>query len=396
MYCNFCGTEFTGEDRPQLSESGRCWDCQENVVTCVHCEREVSIDRMFSEDACVNCVFQCRSCGITRTNAELASCEIREGCMYSNSACSSCMIRCTTCDRTMCGGHSYYCESYCGGEDRSGNNRTFMCHDHYIRCNRCGGYRCLNCGANHDAVCERARSYRDWYEYRPDPLFRPNASELDNPYGHLGIELEFESNPGEGHIADVMEKVREYTDLVYFHGDGSLRRGIEMVSHPLSFTFHNEEFDWEHVLEMAREGLHIERSCGMHVHVSRCNLTEEHEDRLLLLLQRFRSPLEAVAERSGSSWAAWNVGDDFVVTDVSAKRSAKSGRYRAINFSNRDTLEFRLFSGTDDPDTVKTRLDVVDSLVKTAMSDDVLPDAWDHFMEVLTRDESRNKIATLL
>ena len=226
------------------------------------------------------------------------------------------------------------------------------------------------------------------YEWRPTPIFMPASESHGSLYGHMGIELEFEQI---GSIQDAIRKVRNMTELLYFKPDGSLRHGIEMVSHPMTFKYHSEDFMWPDVMSSVVDDLEAQATCGMHVHVSRGMMNDENEDRLIEMLYNLKQPLVKLSGRRIDrldSWASWNVDDSSPLTPDVIENAKHSGRYRAINFRNRDTLEFRFWSGTNDVEEVLSRLDIVDTMTRIAMESETLPENWDEFARRLTRSES--------
>ena len=75
------------------------------------------------------------------------------------------------------------------------------------------------------------------------------------------------------------------------------------------------------------------------------------------------------------------------------KAKSNYSRYRAVNFCNRDTLEFRFFAGTSDLEDFLARMDLVDTMARlSANVSEVLPDNWEEFSSNLTRPESLVRI----
>ncbi|MGN1097542.1 MAG: zinc-binding protein, partial [Clostridia bacterium] len=78
------------------------------------------------------------------------------------------------------------------------------------------------------------------YNYKPDPIFY-GAGNL-----FMGVELEIDKG-GESH-----DNARELIDIgcdrIYCKRDGSIDYGFEIVSHPMSLSYHLNEMNWRDIL----------------------------------------------------------------------------------------------------------------------------------------------------
>ena len=370
------------DSQEDLNEIGRCEDCAENVFTCRHCNNESHIDDMIDTTMCEYCGSICEGCNNVYVNDE-----IRGECECHYNICDNCAVVCEDCSVVMCNDCRNHCE----------NCNYMVCNEHHTSCDECGEFICTTCYSDsHDCEPEEDDSYVNEYddpddgeyeyEWNPIPIFLPEAH--TNLYGHMGIELEFESV---GSIQDAIKRVRNVTQLLYFKPDGSLRNGIEMVSHPMTFDYHANEFIWPEVMGLVANDLQAQESCGMHVHISRGMMNDENEDRLIEMLYNLKRPLIKLSqrrERNLNSWASWNVDSESPLTEDTIRNAKSSGRYRALNFRNRNTLEFRFWSGTNDVESVLSRLDIIDTMARIAMGTESVPETWEEFARQLTREDS--------
>ena len=207
---------------------------------------------------------------------------------------------------------------------------------------------------------------------------------------HLGLELEvdgFDYGPGIDHA-------REYlTDNYASHGyckhtsDGSLNHGFEIVTAPMTLSAHRA-VNWKPLLDnIASHGgkSHDTRTCGIHVHVSRSALGADAEAKtlciakLLELVERFQAECSCLARRNIATcqWCS-PTGYGHSLTDGSRAMRRKATRiqneqgfgvhngerYHAINLQNTNTIEFRIFKGSLEADTVYATLAFVDGIVR--------------------------------
>ena len=338
-YCDDCNNLLTSNNQTEFENA--CYDC---VDSCRECGRETPVAQ---GQECYNCGSHlCEGCGST--------------CPCGDIYCEDCISWCESC-----------CENVCG--------ETFHCYE-------CSEFMCEYCYENHSCVSEIEGVHH--YGYQPDLIFTPRNT--TSPYGYMGIELEFETN-NMYNIQEAVWEVENITDLVYFKEDSSLMTGVELVTHPMTFDYAVNDFEWDDIMDkIGRNSLDVEASCGMHVHISRSRFTSRKEDRLIEVLHNLKTPLMKLSERLGgySSYAKWNTSAQKLTPEIIAVAKDSRNRYKAINFQNSGTLEFRFFAGTVCADTVRMRLDVIDALTRIAVGTCVIPTNWKDFTSYLSRAES--------
>ncbi|MGH3588984.1 MAG: amidoligase family protein, partial [Pseudonocardia sp.] len=195
------------------------------------------------------------------------------------------------------------------------------------------------------------------YDYRPEPEFFG-----DGPL-YMGLELEI-STPYDGtqDCADIA--TRHLKDLGYLKHDGSLTRGFEIVTHPMSHDFVRESFPWPMLDALRQHGAAPDHTTGLHVHVSRAAFASAaHVYRWLKFLHRNNEPVSSIARRRSDQWAAWSSEDRRRAKDY-AKGDRESDRYRAINVTNPDTFEVRVFASTLDRRELQAAVDLVAASVE--------------------------------
>lgn len=160
---------------------------------------------------------------------------------------------------------------------------------------RCGDHGCNECYPDGDPYDD---PYDDdgvlSYDYRPEPQFfgKTGKGKL-----FLGIELEFELNGATRR--QVCETVDE--PWIYLKEDGSLDRGLEMVTHPISPDFLKENIGtWFDITKQLRKLGCRSRdtdTCGMHVHLSRGAFTAIQQYKLFRLVYESPKLTLVVSER---------------------------------------------------------------------------------------------------
>ena len=214
---------------------------------------------------------------------------------------------------------------------------------------------CVSCWEEHCEVIHE-------YSYTPDLVFHGKGLR------HFGVELEIDDggtvNSNAQKLLDIANKDAEN---LYIKTDGSLDEGLELVTHPMTLEYHLNEMPWAEVLRKAQSMgylSHAAGTCGLHVHISRLafGCTYEQQEaaiaRLLYFVEKF-----------------WN---------------SCAGRYTAVNLTNADTVEIRMFRGTLKLNTLKATLQMVNHLVEVAvsMSDTAVQElSWFDFLDDINEPE---------
>lgn len=292
---------------------------------------------------------------------------------------------------------------------------------------------CANCGAEHpidemfqvgnDWLCDdcgriihRDRAYWDnddnaycsscWdehcsviheYSYTPDLVFHGKGLR------HFGVELEIDGGGTDRYNAEKLLNIaNDDAENLYIKTDGSLDEGLELVTHPMTLTYRLNEMPWAAVLHKAQEMdylSHAAGTCGLHVHISRlafgCTYEQQEASiaRLLYFVEKFWAELLRFSRRTQSQMNRWaaRYGMKLTPTDqMSHAKNSCAGRYTAVNLTNSDTVEIRMFRGTLKPNTLKATLEMVNHLVEVAvsLSDSEVQDmSWFDFLDTVHEPE---------
>lgn len=216
--------------------------------------------------------------------------------------------------------------------------------------------------------CKRDEGDRSVHQYnfKPSPKFYSTTYIDQKEY--LGWELEVEA-PG----IDVSEISREFRNKHwYFKMDGSLQEGVEIVSHPASFSYLKQK---QGTIESLLVGLTDSScksestvTCGMHIHVSKNAISGLQ---LWKMLDFFRKNKPFIYQMSGRTlrrqlnrYASLGGINKRTQPLMAKKYWDRASKYTAINIRPSQTIEFRIFKGTLNPHKFYKNLEFVDSLVQ--------------------------------
>lgn len=314
---------------------------------------------------CSDCAATCENCmdvvDVQDTHAVLAGQSWCEGC------CSEYLTQCDQCDSEVVREDSYYCEDGCDGDF------------------------CESCYNEHAG--EHRRGPIHDYGYKPEPQFMGKGPR------YFGVELEID---GAGQDRDNAEKILEHSKdeaLFYIKSDSSLDDGLEIVTHPASLDYHLTRFPWGDISKAARDlgyKSHDAGTCGLHVHVSRAALGSSYASReltiskLIVLLWRHWHKLYKFSRRSSDTWCHQQYSFEKL-SQAGLEDAKNKGHSVALNVSNRDTIEFRIFRGSLNVRTLKAALRMVDVLINIAMSHGILwiaQSRWEDILDACKSDRN--------
>ena len=355
IICADCGCEIDYEDYTNTDGDFICEDCMSNYVECVDCGCVEHVDNMVS----VKDEWVCKSC----IDSDYVKCEECEEYEHRDFAF---MI-------TNLYGRDYYVCEHC--YDWGG---------HYCYCEDCGNYfhledgqfiddnfYCEECAENHMSGIMDYHEFDDWCAYYID---NKDESILK------GVELEVEGN---NHI----DMVEELTDIMgsfcVYERDGSLDNGFEIITNPftMDYMYTNEEKFENALKSLQRNGYtsHNNNRCGLHVHVNRWQLsnnsgltTDEVIDNILLIMETFKEEIIKFSRRNKNQIRQWCsfLSDKNDVMELSYKgikdNKHRYGRYVALNLTNDDTIEFRIFRGTLKHESFMACIELVDNICNIA------------------------------
>lgn len=237
----------------------------------------------------------------------------------------------------------------------------------YQRCRNCGNYIPL---AQSRSICKECdevvyKKTLNSYSTKPIPRFQ-------SKYGYIKGEryfgMEFEVSYISPESCYVLFNDLYKDKLIYNKSDGSLNDGTEIVTNPCDRKSMNK------LLSRMEEGLEIIKSqrgykdnAGIHIHVTRKSISPIDVYKLSYLFNYkmdsvFKRALYYITGRNTTSTAQEDEYHYCQIGTMNNKKDLKrtDNRYCAINLSNTNTVEFRMFKTEADIDIIKSYFDFVE------------------------------------
>jgi len=169
----------------------------------------------------------------------------------------------------------------------------------------------------------------------------------------LGVELELENYNVEA--ATALATLKEHAIM---KRDGSLTQGVEICTAPATLNLHKEAFK---PFFEANKTLEAKTNCGLHVHVGREFLTQGQIYRIQSFLNDVRneSLVRSVARRYDNNYCRFKPH----LAKFTTKDKHSTERYEALNVTNAETIEFRIFRGSLRYESVMAALEFVNALL---------------------------------
>lgn len=341
LYCPECG-EFLLSHMADIvrTESGEIFcspDCahENGFEQCAHCgkwEQDAVYIEKESECYCENCINRfferCEHCGEYVRSSEAIT---------ANDGSSFCCFECLSdADYHACDG----CGEYFHWDDLNYSERRDL-------------YFCNDCWEGEE---NEARSRLIGYRHEKPTTFLKTDEDIKGATLYLGAENEQEFNDIEDFsnaIDDLLEISNSENELIVLKEDGSLNDlGMEIVTLPISLNWYKIPENAEKFKKIFRilnaYGAESSKNCGMHVHMSRAGIVEEHEIKMEMFFQRHRENLYIIAGRGENGYAKFSTGRDLSDKEKFKADNCKSSRYRALNWCNSRTVEIRIFAAVSE------------------------------------------------
>lgn len=297
---------------------------------------------------------------------------------------------------------------FCGrriwARDNAGDEHTHLCNDcyeqNYTHCDRCGALlnwedACYNSGDDNGdyPLCSDCVTHHEEiqdYYYKPEPIFYGEGDRF------FGVELEIdEAGESDAAAGEIMGIANRKFDHLYCKHDGSLNDGIELVSHPMTLSYHMDKMPWADVIKKAVDLGYLSHqcgTCGLHVHVNRSAFGKDRQEqeaviaKILFFVENHWNEMLRFSRRTQyqmEQWAARYGRKDDPKVFLDHAKSRSMSRYTCVNLTNFDTIEFRMFRGTLKLNTFLATLQMVDRICDMAisLSDDELKNlTWSEFV----------------
>lgn len=377
--CEMCGEYHYVFDSHKHGNGYVCDECAANnhLDICSECGEIIDSGDVVSVDngdktICKNCFdrlneikyFMCDDCGGVFSMSHRGSSDDR---IVLCDRCSVRYTRCNSCDRLVENDDRYYFDGipYCDEHNPS----KIAIHN---------------------------------YSYKPSPVFY-GAGDL-----FMGVELEIDMGECPNSAAKEIKN-----SVLYCKHDGSLEsNGIEIVTHPCTLDYHSGELDWRRIIKIARKyhyKSHNAGTCGLHVHVNRKFFGSSYEDqdtaiaKVILFFQQHWDNIVTFSRRGAYELDRWakKPYNQIYRSDNNSDLARKTryeisdtDRYHAVNMQNSNTIEFRIFRGTLNYNTLIATLQFVDGICRYAKNrsvEEIFSQSWDEAMSMPEFDKAELK-----
>ena len=345
--CADCGCVIEDDEFYEVNGNIYCEDCyNDNFESCGDCGEVFHRDEMhwidgydyYVCDGCIDDYSECANCGALERRNNMYSSVDGDICEY----CAD--YNYTTCDD-------------CGTR----------VHNDYIRYDEDSDcYYCENCYDRN--VGERViHGYHHSHNY--ETKFFGGVDNGENLF--MGLELEIDNGDDRDYTAKEMKECMP-EGFITMERDGSLDCGFENITQPATLEYHTSiRENYEDMFAVAKDNgfrSHNTSTCGYHIHFNR-SFFEDKEDenvaKLLYLVEKFWDELVKFSRRNYENLDRWAKKYDKTPEEIVDDMKCRNlDRYHAINLTNRNTIEFRMFRGTLKSETFFATLQLVDTIVR--------------------------------
>lgn len=289
-------------------------------------------------------------------------------------------------------------------ETEDGYVRKDLLDENFVKCSECGKYcraentvtiggstLCLRClSSKADGTVKGYHHYESW---------SIKNSTNDGIYKNIPIGFELEVARG-GNVDSKISNdavaymaIKKTGRLFVAERDGSVDNGFELISQPMTMGYvHNKaKTKLENMFKFLKDvGFKGNNQCGLHFHVSREALAtdsrseEDTIDNIILMVETFKSEIAKFARRGSCNYSKFltDETDEVYMTSVKKKKNEKySDRYCAVNLTNSDTIEFRMFKSTVDFKTFMASIELINNIVNIARYKDIDGIKWKDIVE---------------
>ena len=325
----------------------RCYDCGNVCLERRFLIYDEEHGERLHQHLCHECApkwRECTVCGVVDKKLKKYNSKIKK-----HDVCTHCseldLKECPSCLRLTELGESGYC---------------FKCERKYYS-NHC------ECGSIKDGrgacrVCEKGHTVIYNYTMKPHPVFHYTDKDVKKgEYLFLGIENEvsFESSSAQSRALKNL-----YTsygpDILVAKSDASIGGyGYEIVTQPMTLDY----FHKMGLQEMFPKTMRKKSSCGTHIHVGRNAI--QGDSHLYKITNFVHNNKDFIDQVSGRDYNGYNhaLKHKPSKTVLEVKKKGHGERHVRVNLNNKETIEFRMFTGCTKVFELRYRFEFIHALV---------------------------------
>lgn len=231
-------------------------------------------------------------------------------------------------------------------------------------------------------LCENCRKRQvvlPYHRHTPKlDFFCTEEEENEEDKLYFGIESEVdeggEDNYTVRHILPLINTEEDRQMFIYCSHDGSLHNGFEIITQPATPNYHRQKRpEYEAVFNYLKRReyvAHNTSTCGIHIHFNRDFFKDNEElyiSKLLYIIEKHWEDIIIFSRRSKNRLRYCKKRDGNLKEFISAwdKSGDHEGHYYAVNLTNQNTIEFRIFKGTLNINTFFCIIDYMENLVRS-------------------------------
>lgn len=385
-----------------------CPECKMNFWTCSECDEEGIGERnarwVDNEPMCFGCfdhflhegdIVTCDICGIWTQEAI----KIEDGRGRLHTICNECNE-----DETRV----LYCDD-CGRKMYDHFDQVRF-DENYVYCKDCYGPRAIVAEYDH---------------FEPDPPVLQTSSERRRHDTLLfGLEFELEMDwvkYNQNHWSELTigKKMAECTpkdvEWGYVKHDGSMKHGVEFVTHPMTEQFYvkNRKTFNEIFAAWRKAGFRTDQwdddaepepryNCSLHIHMSKAAFGSAHLYKFVKFFYKthMRKLVQAISQRDANKFAQFERADFRATAQLAKDKENVSGkRFSVINLigghwhknhnEKSPTVEFRLFNGSTDQDIIHKNIEFMLSVFRFTRDNSITHITQKNYFKYLSANRNR-------
>jgi hypothetical protein len=273
---------------------------------------------------------------------------------------------------------------------------------------------------NGELICDRCYDY--FIEFHDDgyndlPAFwLPCKLKNEDTKLFFGVEFELESMVDDDHSIGVATRyiIENNNRFLSVHDDCSLDCGMEIITHPFTWNWMKTNLDIFNPIWALKERYNISgnmSTCGLHIHTSKEAYQPDHYAKLLTFFYGRTTYWKKFSERLNhkvfdsseyyhgysyigkykKSYLKTRAKYLFLDEYMAKTRGIQKNKYEAINDSSKDTIEYRLFQGTNNKNRFLECIQSIYGMFNFTKDMSIKKLSWNNFKKYLAKSPNDYK-----
>jgi hypothetical protein len=284
------------------------------------------------------------------------------------------------------------------GHDLAEDGSNAMLHDGKVYCRHCYDRMfayCPRCDKRFPVTpenpeeklcpnCRKREVILPYHHYQPPLKFYGDDKNGSVPF--MGIELEVDngghSDENAKRLVRMVNKPNE--NFVYCSHDSSIHDGFEIITQPATYEYHSSIKNiYKEAFQMLKQNRYLSHdteTCGMHIHFNRTFFGENESKclkRLYVMIDKFWKELVIFSRRNVYKMERYSKKTEIRDVDSVIRTVNRQGgtstrdryheyHYYALNITNPNTIEIRMYRGTLNINTFIATIQLTNNMVIAA------------------------------